>query len=148
MFGLSRVDAETSIWFLLGLHLVLSIGLACIFTPAFTTALNPLPSQLYSHGSAILTTLQQVAGAAGTALLVTIMAARTVTLTGRGQPALVAQNHGIQTAFLVAGITSLIAVLVAARLSNPKPSGDTSGDGSGPVAAEAGSAPAEPTPAG
>ena len=149
MFGLSRVDAATSIWFLLGLHLVLSIGLACIFTPAFTTALNPLPSQLYSHGSAILTTLQQVAGAAGTALLVTIMASRTVILTGRGQSPLVAQNHGIQTAFLVAGITSVMAIVVAARLSNPKPADPATDGGSSPSSDEAeASASAEPTSAG
>ena len=52
-----------------------SARLACLFTPAFTTGLNPLPPYLYSHGSAIMATLQQVAGAAGTALLVAIMAA-------------------------------------------------------------------------
>lgn len=142
MFGLSRVDAGTSIWFLLAAHLVLSIGLACIFTPAFTTALNPLPPHLYSHGSAMLTTLQQVAGAAGTALLVTIMASRTATLTGRGQDPLVAQNHGIQSAFLVAAVVSLAAVVVASRLSNEKPAeadSSAAGDGrvdSAPAAAE------------
>ncbi len=121
MFGLSRVEPGTSIWLLLGLHLVLSVGLACIFTPAFTTALNPLPSHLYSHGSAILTTLQQVAGAAGTALLVTIVSARTASLTASGQTAIAAQGHGIQTAFLVAAIVSLVAIVVAVRLRNPKP---------------------------
>ena len=47
------------------IHLLLSTGLAFLFTPAFTTALNPLPPNLYSHGSAILSTLQQVSGAAG-----------------------------------------------------------------------------------
>ena len=31
-------------------------GLALLFTPAFTTGLNPLPPHLYSHGSALLNT--------------------------------------------------------------------------------------------
>ena len=57
-----------------GLHVLFSAGLAFLLTPSFTTGLNPLPPSLYSHGSAILTTLQQVSGAAGTALLVTVLA--------------------------------------------------------------------------
>ena len=44
-----------------------------MFTPLMTDSLGSLPGELYSHGSAILTTLQQVAGAAGTALFVTVM---------------------------------------------------------------------------
>ena len=59
-------------------------GLAFLFTPAFTTALNPLPPSLYSHGSAILSTLQQVSGAAGVALLVTIVTLR-ATVRSRGR---------------------------------------------------------------
>ena len=73
MLALTQVGATTPVPLLLGIHLVLSTGLAFLFTPAFTTALNPLTPKLYSHGSAILSTLQQVAGAAGVALLVTIM---------------------------------------------------------------------------
>ena len=82
MLALTQVGPTTPIPLLLGVHLVLSTGLAFLFTPAFTTALNPLPPKLYSHGSAILSTLQQVAGAAGVALLVTIMTLRTA---GRGR---------------------------------------------------------------
>ncbi|MBA8793892.1 DHA2 family lincomycin resistance protein-like MFS transporter [Friedmanniella endophytica] len=127
MFGLRTVGPTTSVWFLLGLHLVLSVGLACIFTPAFTTGLNPLPPHLYSHGSAILSTLQQVAGAAGTALLVTIMAGRMVTLENDGAAPLVAQNAGINTAFLVAGFVGLVAIVLAALLADRKPVGAPGG---------------------
>jgi DHA2 family lincomycin resistance protein-like MFS transporter len=66
MWQFSKADTTTPIWMLIGLHMVLMLGLACLFTPAFTAGLNPLPPYLYSHGSAILGTLQQVAGAAGT----------------------------------------------------------------------------------
>jgi MFS transporter, DHA2 family, lincomycin resistance protein len=41
--------------------------------PIMTNALNELPPPLYPHGTAIISTLQQVAGAVGTALLVSIM---------------------------------------------------------------------------
>ena len=68
------LDAAPPLGRIMALHVVLSLGLALLFTPAFTTGLNPLPPHLYSHGTAIMSTLQQVAGAAGTALLVSIYA--------------------------------------------------------------------------
>jgi len=117
----STVDVGTPIWMLVGLHVLMSVALACLFTPSFTTALNPLPPYLYSHGSAILATLQQVAGAAGTALLVAIMAARTTTLTQAGQPAVTAMNGGLNTAFAVAAAVSIAAVVLALFMRNPKP---------------------------
>jgi DHA2 family lincomycin resistance protein-like MFS transporter len=147
MWRFSTVDAQTSIWTLLALHMALSLGLACLFTPAFTTALNPLPPYLYSHGSAILSTLQQVAGAAGVALLVTIMSGRSTSLVAQGVPQLLATNQGIQSAFLVAALISLGAVALAFTLRNPAPAApgpthtdaaeaDASGQGTRDQAAE------------
>ena len=121
MWRLSTIDAGTPIWVLVGLHVIMSIGLACLFTPGFTTGLNPLPPQLYSHGSAILATLQQVAGAAGTALLVAIMASRTSALVADGVDQTVAQNSGIQTAFGVATGIVALGIGCAIFLRNPKP---------------------------
>ena len=82
--GFSRAEVDTPVILLLGLHVLFSAGLAFLLTPSFTTGLNPLPPSLYSHGSAILTTLQQVAGAAGTALLVTVLAIRSTGLEAAG----------------------------------------------------------------
>jgi DHA2 family lincomycin resistance protein-like MFS transporter len=121
LWRFSTIDAGTPIWLLVGLHVIMSIGLACLFTPAFTTGLNPLPPQLYSHGSAILATLQQVAGAAGTALLIAIMASHTSTLVAEGVAPAVAQNSGIQTAFLVATGFAALAIGCAFFMRNPKP---------------------------
>jgi MFS transporter, DHA2 family, lincomycin resistance protein len=106
---------------LIGLHMLLMLGLACLFTPSFTAGLNPLPPYLYSHGSAVLGTLQQVAGAAGAALLVAIMASRTATLTQAGLPELAALNGGIQLAFGVAAVISIGAVVLACFIRNTKP---------------------------
>ncbi|HET7138697.1 MAG TPA: DHA2 family efflux MFS transporter permease subunit, partial [Arthrobacter sp.] len=66
LWQFSMLDAGTPVWWIITLHVGLSFGLALLFTPAFTTGLNPLPPHLYSHGSAIMSTTQQVAGAAGT----------------------------------------------------------------------------------
>ena len=120
LWRFSAVNPGTPVWLLLVLHVVMSIGLACLFTPAFTTALNPLPPHLYSHGSATLTTLQQVAGAAGTALLVAIMTARTVSAAAGGATPVAAQNAGIHNAFLVSAGIGVVAIALAAMMRSPR----------------------------
>ncbi|MVN87051.1 DHA2 family efflux MFS transporter permease subunit [Deinococcus sp. HMF7620] len=116
LLGLSRIDVGTSIWALLALHLTLSGGLALLFTPVFTSSLAPLPPHLYSHGSAILSTLQQVAGAAGTALLVALMAGRAAQLTAAGASATDAQVAGLHLAFLAAAGVGVLAAGLALGL--------------------------------
>jgi DHA2 family lincomycin resistance protein-like MFS transporter len=107
LFQFSLLDAGTPVGWIIALHVGLSLGLALLFTPAFTTGLNPLPPHLYSHGSAIMSTLQQVAGAAGTALLVSIYA---VVSAASGIIA------GMHAAFLTAAAIALAAVVLAAMM--------------------------------
>jgi MFS transporter, DHA2 family, lincomycin resistance protein len=107
LWQFSMLDAGTPVWWIITLHVGLSFGLALLFTPAFTTGLNPLPPHLYSHGSAIMSTTQQVAGAAGTALLVSIFAVVSVA------SGLVA---GMSAAFLTATVIALAAVVLSAMM--------------------------------
>jgi DHA2 family lincomycin resistance protein-like MFS transporter len=133
MWRLSQIDMTTSVWMLVAIHVLLSAGLAFLFTPGFTTGLNPLPPHLYSHGSAILSTLQQVAGAAGTALLVAIMSGRAAALQATGTATAQATLGGIQLAFGVGTLISLSAVVLAAFMHDTKPSEPADG---APAAAE------------
>jgi DHA2 family lincomycin resistance protein-like MFS transporter len=107
LWQFSMLDAGTAVWWIVTLHVGLSFGLALLFTPAFTTGLNPLPPHLYSHGSAIMSTTQQVAGAAGTALLVSIFA---VVSAASGLVA------GMSAAFLTATVIALAAVVLSAMM--------------------------------
>ena len=120
MWRLSTIDLTTSIWMLIAIHVLLSIGLAFLFTPGFTTGLNPLPPHLYSHGSAILSTLQQVAGAAGTALLIAIYAGRSAALQTGGAAPDASALGGIQLAFGIGALISLSTVVLAAFMHNTK----------------------------
>lgn len=113
LVGFTQVGPQTPVPLLLGLHMLFSAGLAFLLTPAFTTALNPLPPHLYSHGSAMLTTLQQVAGAAGTALLVGIMAFRSASEEAAGAAPDDALLSGLHTAFTVAAVIAAIGVVLA-----------------------------------
>ncbi|MDT0169107.1 DHA2 family efflux MFS transporter permease subunit [Pseudarthrobacter sp. BRE9] len=114
LWQFSMLDAGTPVWWIVTLHVGLSFGLALLFTPAFTTGLNPLPPHLYSHGSAIMSTTQQVAGAAGTALLVSIFAVVSAT------SGLVA---GMSAAFLTATVIALAAVVLSAMMRKTEGAG-------------------------
>lgn len=135
LFVLAFISAETPVWLVLALHILMSLGLALLFTPAFTSGLNPLPPHLYSHGSAILSTLQQVAGAAGTALLVGVMAAqsRASAASGATTSAVEAEISGFRAAFLVAACVAIASIVLAAFLRN-RPS-VPAGEGAEPAAA-------------
>ncbi len=98
----------------------MSLGLAFIFTPAFTTALNPLPHHLHSHGSALLSTLQQLAGAMGTALLVGVVAATTTAKLASGNDQLTATVQGFQPGFLIGAGCSVGIVIIGFLLGGKK----------------------------
>ena len=102
---------------------------------AVTAGLNPLPPSLYSHGSATLSTLQQVAGAAGTALLVGILQAGTTVLQNPDGSTTTDAIPGVHAAFLTAtGLGAVAFVLTLfMRKSTPENTRVTV-EGSEPVA--------------
>jgi MFS transporter, DHA2 family, lincomycin resistance protein len=112
-------DAHTPVWIVMTVQTVLSIGLAFSFTPLFTASLGSLQPRLYSYGSAIVSTLQQVAGAAGIALMFTVMAAATLTATAADASAADASAAGAHAAFLVAAILSLPLIVLAFLIRKP-----------------------------
>lgn len=67
---------STSYLFIMLLNSLLMLGISMMMMPVMTNALNDLPPRLYAHGTAVLSTLQQVSGAIGTAVLVTVMTLR------------------------------------------------------------------------
>lgn len=116
LFLMSLLSAQTPEWEVLALHLLLSLGLAFLFTPAFTTALNPLPKPLYSHGTALLNTLQQLAGAIGTALLIALMGLGAAAAANAGASPEEATLEGFRTAFRVASIMAIGIIVLGATL--------------------------------
>ncbi|MCV9994645.1 DHA2 family efflux MFS transporter permease subunit [Paeniglutamicibacter sp. ZC-3] len=121
LFGYSRLlGAETALGVIVALHLTMSLALSLIFTPAFTTALNPLPHSLHSHGSAVLSTLQQLGGAAGTALLVGVLASRIGAGAAAGADPIQAQIDGFSAGFLVASICAVGMVVIALFLTKAR----------------------------
>lgn len=120
LWALTRVDQNTSVWAILTGHIIISVGLALIFTPLFTAAMGSVRMDMYSHGSAILGSVQQVAGAAGIALFVALMTIRTASLAADGLEPVSALAGGIQLAFLVGAVISLFAIVTAFMVRKPE----------------------------
>jgi EmrB/QacA subfamily drug resistance transporter len=72
----SQLSLETTYTQLLLLYSVRMLGMSMVMMPVSTNGLNQLPARFYPHGTAMNNTLQQVSGAIGTALLVTVMSNR------------------------------------------------------------------------
>ncbi|GLZ31404.1 MFS transporter [Lentzea sp. NBRC 105346] len=114
--GFTQVSMSMPYWQILGLHTLLMLSLAATFTPIFTLGMGALPPNMYPYGSSILGTFQQVAAAFGTALVVTVMSARTSGLVADGVTAVSAQLSGMKLAFLVATLLAAATIVVAALL--------------------------------
>jgi DHA2 family lincomycin resistance protein-like MFS transporter len=127
LWRFTTLTAATSVGMLLALHITFSAGLALLFTPIFATGLNQLPRSLHAHGSAIFSTLQQVAGAVGTALLVTIMATGTQAYlrgVANASDAAVQQDAlttGLHGAFTIAGGIALLGLILTLFLRRSSP---------------------------
>ncbi len=120
--GFTRLTMTMPYWQILGLHMLLMLSLAALFTPVFTLGLGAVPPHLYSHGSSILSTLQQVSAAFGTALVITLMSRRTETRTAEGATAAVAALDGMQLAFIVSAVLSVVVPIIALLLpARPDP---------------------------
>ncbi|WP_221761203.1 hypothetical protein [Kibdelosporangium aridum] len=127
--GLTQVSMTMPYWQILGLHTLLMVSLAATFTPAFTLGMGALPPHLYSHGSSMLGTLQQVAAAFGTALVVTVLSARAGDLVSEGVAVPAAQLSGMRLAFLVAAGLAVLTVVIAFMLPNRIDHSDESDEG-------------------
>ncbi|MEV5411126.1 MDR family MFS transporter [Thermopolyspora sp. NPDC052614] len=116
--GFTQVTLAMPYWQLLGLHALLMVSLAATFTPVFTLGLGAVPSSLYSHASSILSTLQQVAAAFGTALVITVMGARAETVRAQGVTESLALLDGMRLAFVIGAVLSVAVIITALLLPN------------------------------
>ncbi|MFD1178047.1 DHA2 family efflux MFS transporter permease subunit [Paenibacillus puldeungensis] len=73
----SNLSAATTYTHLILMYTTRMFGMSMLMMPIQTAGLNQLPSRLNAHGTAMSNTLRTIAGALGTALLVTIMSTRT-----------------------------------------------------------------------
>ena len=116
------LDVNSTWLVLLMGHVIFSVGLAFIFTPLFTSSLGSLPKHLYSHGSATVSTMQQVAAAAGTATFVAIMSIVVADSLGGGASEASAYAKGVHTALLLSAPIMSLSIVAAFFVKKAKKS--------------------------
>ncbi|MCG7376492.1 DHA2 family efflux MFS transporter permease subunit [Paenibacillus sp. ACRSA] len=119
LFMYSTITATTALGTIITLHVFMMVGISMIMMPAQTNGLNQLPPAYYPHGTAIMNTLQQVSGAIGTAVAVSILSAgQTRFLSGVANPEspenqLAGFTSGVQNAFVFALVLALIGLVTS-----------------------------------
>ncbi|MEK3687975.1 DHA2 family efflux MFS transporter permease subunit [Paenibacillus sp. FSL R10-2736] len=76
MWAVTDLSESTTYTYLMIRTIGLRIGLSFITMPLNTAGLNALPRQLGTHGTAVNNTVRQIAGAIGTAVVITIYTAQ------------------------------------------------------------------------
>ncbi|MDG0793484.1 DHA2 family efflux MFS transporter permease subunit [Cohnella ginsengisoli] len=136
---LSRIALDSTYMHIILIYSARMFGMSLLMMPIQTAGMNQLPQTLNSHGSAMSQTLRNVAGALGTALLVTIMNNKAATerntlFTAAGidpkdkanaaQVADIGKEatlYGIQHAFVVATWITIAALVLAFFIRKVKP---------------------------
>ncbi|MCQ6276983.1 multidrug efflux MFS transporter [Bacillus sp. V3B] len=137
-YSFSQLTFETSYNHLVILHAIRMFGMSLVLMPISTNGLNQLPTRFYPHGTAMNNTLNQVSGAIGTGLLVTVMSKRAETYTANlltdvvGQPttemqqqiAVEAMLEGINFTFFISTFIIAIAFILAFFIKRAKQAAD------------------------
>lgn len=119
LFLYTGIEATTSLGTIITLHVFMMVGISMIMMPAQTNGLNQLPPEFYPHGTAIMNTLQQVSGAIGTAVAVSILSAgQTRFLSSVANPEtpenqLAGFTSGVQNAFVFALVLAVIGLSIS-----------------------------------
>lgn len=72
----SQFGTGTALWLIVVTHIVMMLGIGMVLASVQTNTLNSLPRQYYPDGIALTQTVQQVAGAIGIAVMVSLMSAK------------------------------------------------------------------------
>lgn len=139
----SKIGMDTAYSTLVLLYTFRMFGMSMVMMPVMTNGLNQLPAINNPHGTAINNTLQQVSGAIGSALLITVMQNRTkaeaedlAAKAMANMDASTAQNtaelkqqimntamlHGINFTFIVSTWIAVLALILAFFIKRVKPS--------------------------
>ncbi|MGV2787098.1 MFS transporter, partial [Clostridium perfringens] len=103
MWAVTDLSESTTYMYLMIRTICLRIGLSFITMPLNTAGLNALPKQLGTHGTAVNNTVRQIAGAIGTAVVITIY-----TVQATSHAAAVMQNNLSTTTELLKSLTSIL----------------------------------------
>jgi len=124
----TQLTDSTGYMYLIIIYTIRMFGMSMIMMPIMTAGLNQLPQRLHPHGTAMVNTVRAVAGAIGTAFLVTVMTNQAKNsiegiIASHGfnpadkmdmvQAANLAQVEGINDAFMVSTVFAALALVLS-----------------------------------
>ncbi|MCB2361359.1 MDR family MFS transporter [Clostridium estertheticum] len=118
------VSMTISIPMIIALHCLSLLAVGLINTPVQTNTLNQLSLKYYPHGTAIMNTLQQIAGAFGTSLFVAIMTSYqkkylfTVSNPSAAKYQSLSLVYGVQHVFIIETCILVIALILSLVITN------------------------------
>ena len=118
----SQLTLDTTYGSLIAIYSIRMFGMSMVMMPVMTNGMNALPARMNPHGTAVNNTLNQVSGAIGSALLVSVMTSRTkVHIDELGPQGIVqATVEGINDAFFIATFIAALALVLAFFVKRPK----------------------------
>lgn len=117
LFVLGSLGSGAPFWQVVAGDTLFSIGLGLVMTPLLTEALSALPAARQAHGSALITTTEQIGGAAGIAVFLSAFTAAEAAALVDGASAVAARADGVQWAMYAGAALACLAVMLAAGLS-------------------------------
>ncbi len=114
---------DASLLSVIMLYAIFMFGASMLAMPAQTNGLNQLPAKYNADGAAIVNTLQQVAGAFGTALASSIFTAATKTSPATDATTIIAIATSSTFHFLL--ILAISGLLISLTVNNNQPPGHT-----------------------
>ncbi len=127
MFSLSQVSEHTPVYVIIISYILLMLSVSAIMMPAQTNGLNQLPKRLYPHGTAIMNTLQPVAGAIGVSVFISILTTREESALnqmadpGSEQAVTQAMVLGVELVYFVAFAVALAGFVLSLFVKRARP---------------------------
>jgi EmrB/QacA subfamily drug resistance transporter len=111
-FVFSHLNMSMSFTFITVVYAIRMFGFSMVMMPVTTAGINQLPRRWIPHGAAMSNTMRQVAASIGTAILVTVMT--TTAKAGAAKLSVIgAEIHGVNVAFMIITILSLLGVVLS-----------------------------------
>lgn len=112
--------AHTAIWLVIVTHIIMMLGIGAVLPSVQTNTLNALSKQYYPDGIAITHTIQQVAGAIGIAVMVSVLASKQTSYLQHVENSMVdAVASGSSLTFTISLILAVVNVGLSLLLKNP-----------------------------
>lgn len=127
MFMFSNLTAETPEWVIIVGFMLIMLSVSATMMPAETNGLNQLPKHLYAHGTAVVSTLQPLAGAIGVSVFLGLLNSRQQSyLEGAANPesqaaVSAAMVSGVEFVYFIIFIIALIASVMSFFVYRAKP---------------------------